>query len=388
VRRIASVTGSRADYEPMSRLYAEIAANSEFELHLIVTGMHLLPEFKSSLDRVRSDGFGELYEIKMILEDDNPAAMARSMGLALAGFPLLLDRIKPDIVLLQGDRGEMLAGAIAATHMNIAVVHMSGGDRSGSIDDSIRNGITKFAHFHLTTCRSSTEALIAMDEERARIVEVGEPSLDCLKTMDFLPFDELAKEFDLPADKKFLVATLHPVTDEWQSAASQMTTLLHALEEIGMPTVFTYPNSDSGGRSMRDVLESWRGSSFLRIEANLGTLRYFSLLRHAKVMVGNSSSGLIESPSFVLPVVNIGSRQHGRQRAGNVIDVEFDKERIVGAVKYAINDSRFAERVAKCRNPYGDGTASARAIDVLSRLNLGPELIAKWIRSAGPFLAT
>lgn len=226
-----------------------------------------------------------------------------------------------------------------------------------------------------------------MGEEPTRIVEVGEPSLDRLKTMEFLPFADLAKEFELPADKRFLVATLHPVTDEWQSAASQMTTLLHALEQIGMTTVFTYPNSDSGGRSMRDVLEEWRGRYFLRIEANLGTLRYFSLLRHAKAMIGNSSSGLIELPSFGLPVVNLGSRQRGRQRADNVIDVEFDKDRIVDAVKYALSDPRFAERVAKCRNPYGDGTASRRTIDVLRRLNLGPELIAKWKRSAGPFLA-
>lgn len=386
MRRIASVTGSRADYEPMSGLYAEIAAQDGFELHLIVTGMHLLPEFKSSLGRVRSDAFGALYEIEMTLEDDTPRAMAQSMGLALGGFPPILEGIEPDIVLLQGDRGEMLAAAIAAAHMNIATVHMSGGDRSGSIDDSIRNGITKFANFHLTTCRTSTEALIAMGEEPARIVEVGEPSLDRLKTMEFLPFAELAKEFDLPADKRFLVATLHPITDEWQSAASQMTTLLHALEQIGMTTVFTYPNSDSGGRSMRDVLEGWRGRDFLRIEANLGTLRYFSLLRHAKAMIGNSSSGLIESPSFGLPVVNLGSRQHSRQRADNVIDVEFDKDRIVDAVKYALSDPRFAERVANCRNPYGDGTASRRTIDVLRRLNLGPELIAKWKRSAGPFL--
>jgi UDP-N-acetylglucosamine 2-epimerase (non-hydrolysing)/GDP/UDP-N,N'-diacetylbacillosamine 2-epimerase (hydrolysing) len=371
----------------MSGLYAEIAAQDGFELHLIVTGMHLLPEFKSSLGRVRSDAFGALYEIEMTLEDDTPRAMAQSMGLALGGFPPILEGIEPDIVLLQGDRGEMLAAAIAAAHMNIATVHMSGGDRSGSIDDSIRNGITKFANFHLTTCRTSTEALIAMGEEPARIVEVGEPSLDRLKTMEFLPFAELAKEFDLPADKRFLVATLHPITDEWQSAASQMTTLLHALEQIGMTTVFTYPNSDSGGRSMRDVLEGWRGRDFLRIEANLGTLRYFSLLRHAKAMIGNSSSGLIESPSFGLPVVNLGSRQHSRQRADNVIDVEFDKDRIVDAVKYALSDPRFAERVANCRNPYGDGTASRRTIDVLRRLNLGPELIAKWKRSAGPFLA-
>jgi GDP/UDP-N,N'-diacetylbacillosamine 2-epimerase (hydrolysing) len=386
MRRIVSVTGSRADYEPMSPLYAAIAAQSEFELHLIVTGMHLLPEFKSSLDRIRSDGFGCLHEVKMILEEDNPRSMAQSMGLALTGFPPLLERIQPDIVLLQGDRGEMLAAAIAAAHMNIAVVHMSGGDRSGSIDDSIRNGITKFANFHLSSCRTSTEALVAMGEAHARIVEVGEPSLDRLKTIEFVPLAELAKQFDLPPDKHFLVATLHPVTVEWQLAADQMTILLQALEEVGMPSVFTYPNTDSGGRAMRDVLESWRGRDFLRIEANLGALRYFSLMHHAKALVGNSSSGLIESPSLHLPAVNIGLRQHGRLRADNVIDVEFDKEEIVKAIKYALTDHQFAERVAKCHNPYGDGSASKRTVDVLSRLNLGPELIAKWKRSGGPFL--
>src|SRR5476651_1158169 len=198
-RRIISITGSRADYGLMEPVHRAIASNDAFELDLIVTGMHLLPEFASSLARVRTDKFGKLHEISMPLAEDSGAAMARSIAHALLGIADLVGKIRPDILLLQGDRGEMLTGAIAAAHMNVAIVHMSGGDFSGSIDDSVRNAISKFAHFHLTNCAASTQRLIAMGESAERIVEVGEPGLDLLRTIEFVPLSDLAASLDLPA---------------------------------------------------------------------------------------------------------------------------------------------------------------------------------------------
>lgn len=387
MRRILSITGTRADYGLMRPVHRAIAADDGLELHLVVTGMHLLPEFASSLAELRAEVLGTLHEASMILGEDSGKAMAQSLGLGLVAIAGIVQAVRPDVILLQGDRGEMLAGAIAGAHMNIPVVHMSGGDFSGSIDDSIRNAISKFAHFHLTTCAASTRRLLAMGEDAARIVEAGEPALDLLRTMPFTSRASLAAELDLDAAKPIAVATLHPVTDEAAHAAAQMTTTLEALAEIGLQTVFTYPNADHGGRAMRDVLQSWRGRPFLRIVANLGSQRYLSLLSHAAVLVGNSSSGILEAPSFKLPAVNIGPRQHGRLRATNVIDVDFDRAAIVAAMRKALGDPPFRAQLAECRNPYGDGHTAERTVGILRRLALGAALTAKWRAGSGPFLA-
>ena len=386
IRRIVSVTGSRADYGLMEPVHRAIAADSAFELRLVVTGMHLLPAFASSLHAARADRFGILHELQTMTGDDTAEAMAASVGRAIIGMSRMFSETGPDIVLLQGDRGEMLAGAIAAAHMSIPTVHMSGGDMSGSVDDSVRNAISKMASFHLTNCAPSTERLVGMGEARERIVEVGEPSLDQLMSIDFVPLETLASELDLPLGQAFLVATLHPVIDEVDQAAAQMQILLDALEEIGLVAVFTYPNTDAGGCAMRDVLEAARGKACVRIVPTLGSRRYLSLLRHAAAVVGNSSSGIFDTPSLKVPAVNIGSRQANRVRAENVIDADFDRTAIVKAVRFALTDGDFRAGVSQCRNPYGDGRTAERVVDILKRLTLGAPLVAKWRGSPGPFL--
>lgn len=385
-RRILSITGSRADYGLMEPVHRAIAADRALELHLIVTGMHHLPDFVSSLAATREDRIGELHELETLTGEDGGEGMAASIGRAIVGMSGIFAGTKPDIVLLQGDRGEMLAGAIAAAHMNIPIVHMSGGDVSGSVDDSVRNAISKFASFHLTNCAASTERLVAMGEPRARIAEVGEPGLDQLLRTEFLPIETLAAELSLRPEEKFLMATLHPVTDEADQGAAQMQTVLAALEEVGLTTVFTYPNTDAGGRAMRDVLEAARGKPFLRIVPNLGSRRYLSLLRHAAAVVGNSSSGLYDTPTLKIPAVNIGSRQSGRLRAGNVVDVDFDQAVIVKALRFVLEDNGYRAQLAQCRNPYGDGRAAERTVDILKRLTLDHALIAKWRNAPGPFV--
>jgi UDP-N-acetylglucosamine 2-epimerase (non-hydrolysing)/GDP/UDP-N,N'-diacetylbacillosamine 2-epimerase (hydrolysing) len=386
-RIVVSVTGTRADYGLMMPVHRAIAEDPELKLHLIITGMHLLPEFRCDLDTIRHDGFGVMHEVSMLLGEDSQNAMAQGIGLALLGISNILRNIGPDILLLQGDRGEMLAGAIAAGHMNIPVVHMSGGDFSGSIDDSVRNAISKFAHIHLTSCASSTQRLIDMGEVAERIIETGDPAVDQINTTTVMSRTELGKRVvGLGSREPFLVATLHPVTDEADESAAQMMIFLDALEEIAMTTVVTYPNSDAGGRAMRQVLEGRRGKRSLCIEPSMGSHVYLSLLRHASAMVGNSSSGIVESASFKIPAINVGSRQIGRLRGNNVIDVGFEKKAIRDAVYFALHDVAFKDRLASCRNPYGDGHASKRTTDVLKRLKLGPALTAKWRPSAGPFL--
>jgi len=387
VRRILSITGTRADYGLMEPVFRAIAGDKRLALHLVVTGMHQMPEFESSLSEVRNDKFGVLHEIKASARDDSGKAMAEAIGQGIFDVAGVLAEVTPDIVLLQGDRGEMLAGAIAAAHMDFPIVHMSGGDYSGSIDDSARNAISKLSHFHLTNCSASSQRLAAMGEAPERIAEIGDPALDRLRTLDFLPFDLLAKELRLPAGRPFLLATLHPVVGETGQAASQMKTMLEAIVELGMPAVITYPNNDAGGGAMRDVLERWKDNPLLRVVPNLGSRRYLSLLRHAAAMIGNSSSGIVEAPTLKIPAINIGSRQYNRLRAGNVIEVASERDAIVKAVRFALDDPGFRRQLAATVSPYGDGHAAERAVDILNRLKLGAELKAKWRPPSGPFLA-
>lgn len=378
-RTILSVTGTRSDYGLMTPVYRAIAGSADLELDLVVTGMHFLPAFRSSLDQVRADALGRLHDVSVLLAEDSPQAMAQSFGLAVAGMAPVMTKVAPDIVLLQGDRGEMLAAAIVAAHLNIPIVHMSGGDRTGSIDDSIRHAISKFAHVHLTTCASSSAALRAMGEEDARIVEVGEPGLDLIRQFEPIPIAALAQDIGFDAGRPVLLATLHPVTTEADDAPAQMAAFLDALQTVGMQAVLTYPNTDSGGRAMMDVLESRRGQPWLYLVPNLGSARYLSLMKHAAAIVGNSSSGIFESPSFKVPAVNVGTRQHGRLRACNVIDTGYRSEEIVAGIRRALEDLEFRAGLSACRNPYGDGMTAQRTVQILCRLLLTPRLLTKWI---------
>ena len=371
----------------MTPVFRGIVDRADLTLDMIVTGMHLLPEFKSSLDKIRKDNLCRSHFASITLGEDSSQAMAQSFGLAVFSFSSILRDVAPDIVLLQGDRGEMLATAIAAAHMNIPLVHMSGGDYSGSIDDSIRNAISMFSHIHLTTCRLSSERLLAMGESPNRLFEVGEPGLDVIKNMEFVPSEALAQELSLDLSKPIILATQHSVTTEADQAAWQMAQTLQALVELDFQCVFTYPNSDAGGRQMTGVLESYRQNKFIRIVPNLGSEKYLSLMRIASVMVGNSSSGIVESPSFKIPVVNIGTRQHGRLRSTNVVDVPYDKDEIVLAVRYVLENADFRTRLRDCINPYGDGTAADKTVEILERLLITPALLAKWMKSGETFLS-
>jgi GDP/UDP-N,N'-diacetylbacillosamine 2-epimerase (hydrolysing) len=385
-RKICAITGTRADYGLMRPIFRAIAGHTMLQLDLIVTGMHLIPEFRTSLEAIETDGYGDVHPCSMILSEDSGKAMAQSFGLAVFGMAELLDRLKPDLVLIQGDRGEMLAGALCAAHLNIPIVHMSGGDLSGSIDDSIRNAISKLSHIHLTTCKQSSERLLAMGESPARIREVGEPGLDAIRTMHFLSADTLAKEFGLDLSQPIILGTQHPVTTEAEQGAWQMKQTLGALADLGIQALFTYPNTDAGGREMAATLESYRGRSFLRVVPNLGSEKYLSLMKIAAVLVGNSSSGILEAPSFKIPVVNIGTRQQGRLRASNVLDIDYDRHAIKEAIRVALHDKTFRARLATCANPYGDGYTADKTIDIVKRLKLTKALLTKWIPSDEQFL--
>jgi len=385
-RKVLAVTGTRAEYGAMRPVYAAVAAATDLELELIVTGMHLAPRFASSLAEVEGDRYGPLHHVPVADTAASGAAMARALGEAVVAMAGVIEQVRPQLVLVQGDRGEMLAAAIAAAHQNVVIVHMSGGDSTGSIDEPIRHAISSFAHVHLTTCPESGARLVARGESALRIIEVGEPALDVILSLEPVPPEELAADLDLDLGRPIVLGTQHPVTTEAGDSAHQMTETLAALAALGMQTVFTYPNTDAGGAEMVRVLQSYAGRSFLRAVPHLGSRRYLSLMRIAAVMVGNSSSGILEAASFRLPAVNVGTRQHGRTRACNVIDVGYDRDAIVKAVRFALSDPTFKASLAGCVNPYGDGSAAARTVDVLRRLRLTPALVAKWLPATGQLL--
>lgn len=380
-RRVVSITGTRADYGLMRSVHTGIMACDELELVLLVTGMHLLPRFELGMKEIQASG----YPFLLVAQSGSGKSMSEAIGYQLLGLSEALNELKPDVVLLQGDRGEMLAAAIAAVHLNIPIVHMSGGDRSGTIDESLRAAVSKLAHLHLTTCDDSSRNLAAMGESTDRIFTVGEPALDSIFESAAAGESSLA-EVGLDITRPYILATQHPVTTEASAAADQMRVTLCALERVGLPTVFTHPNSDIGGQEMVDVLESYRDRPWLKIVPTLGANRFLAALKHAAVLVGNSSSGIIEAPSFGTPVVNIGTRQYARVRAANVIDVDHDEIAIRAAIQHARFDKEFRERLAGCTNPYGDGRAAERTVSILRRLNLSPELVAKWLPGTQPIL--
>lgn len=377
MRKIVYLTGSRADYGLFSQALRRIGEHPALDLALIVTAMHLAPEFGHTVQMVEQDGFPIAARVATLLAGDDGGTMARAIGLAILGLTQALESIRPDLLIVLGDRGEMLAGAIAAAHLNIAVGHVHGGEISGTIDESVRHAITKLAHFHFPSTEENAWRIVQMGEDPWRVHIVGAPGLDYLAFVEPMSREELEADLELDLSQPVLLMTQHPVTTEVEAAADQMRTTLDAIASVGVQTVITYPNADAGGRAMADVIEEYAPIPFLRLRPTLGQRRYVSLLRYAAAMVGNSSSGIIEAPFFGLPVVNIGSRQQGRQRAENVLDVPHDHEAIEQAIRATLTDEGFIRLARACTNPYGDGHAGERIAAALAAVPLDRSVLQK-----------
>lgn len=380
-RKIAVITGTRAEYGLLHPVMKAIENNPKLELSVIATGMHLSREHGYTINEINKDGFKIDAAIDMLLGNDTGAAMAKSLGIGIIGITQALEQIKPDIVLILGDRGEPFAGAIAATHMNIPVAHIHGGESTtgGCIDESIRHSITKFAHIHFPATKESGDRIKKLGEETWRIHVVGAPGLDTILNAELIPREQLIKNFSLTGDKPFLLVIQHPVTTQPENAADEIRITLKALMELKIQTILIYPNSDAGGRSMIEVIKEFEPLPFLHTFKSLSHIEYLSLMKIANVLVGNSSSGIIEASSFHLPVVNIGIRQDGRQRGCNVLDVVHDRSKIIEAVNTALHDETFKRNVRQCTNPYGDGKAALRIAEVLVQVEINKALLQKKI---------
>lgn len=377
-RTVGVVSVGRSDYGHLLPVLEAIRDAPDLTLRLLVAGMHLSPDFGLTVREIEADGWTIAERVEMLEPSDSPEAVAVSTGRGVAGFARAYARARPEIVVVLGDRFEMLAAAVAALPFALPVAHIHGGELSeGAIDNQIRHAITKLAHLHFVSAADHARRVAAMGEESWRIHTVGAPGLDRLRTTAPLSRAAVARALDLPAEGSWLLVTFHPVTLEYGDTPRHADELLAALDKVDATLVVTYPNADTAGRTVIQRIEEFAARSpRVRLARSLGDRLYLSLLKHADAMVGNSSSGLIEAPSFALPVVNIGSRQRGRLRAANVIDVASDRDEILQGVQAALAPG-FRRGLEGLVNPYGDGRAAARIVTVLREVALDARLVQK-----------
>jgi UDP-N-acetylglucosamine 2-epimerase (non-hydrolysing)/GDP/UDP-N,N'-diacetylbacillosamine 2-epimerase (hydrolysing) len=379
MRKIIAVTGSRADYGILRSVLYAIRRHKSLKVSLIVTCMHLDEQFGYTLEEIKKDGFAIAGTVDILTQSDTLASMAQAVGRGIIGIAEILKKKKPDILLVNTDRFETLAAAIAGAFMNIPVAHMHGGEVSGSIDESIRHAITKFAHIHFPSTKENAKRIIRLGEDPKRVFVVGAAGLGFILSKKLLPPKAIFQKYKLDSKRPIFLVVQHPVTTEVGQSARQIRQTLEAITEIKEQTVIIYPNADAGGRAMIRTIKKYLRYSFIKAYKSLPHLDYLSLMRVAKVMIGNSSSGIIEAPSFKLPVVNIGTRQDGRQRASNVIDVGYNKKEILVGIHKALYERKFLRRLKKCINPYGDGKAGARIAKLLNKIKISEELLNKKI---------
>lgn len=381
MRRIAVASVARSDYGVYRPLLRAITAAEDLELLLIAAGMHLVPAFGNTIDEVLADGYQPAARVDLDLTCDSPGGVARSMGHGAIGFAQAYETLNPDLLVVLGDRFEMHAAALAAAPFLIPVAHIAGGALTGgAIDDAFRHSITKLGSLHFVENELYGKRVRQMGEEPWRVHVTGALGLDNLSQIELLSLDDLNRRFGLAlkADDKPLLVTFHPVTREYRETRHYMEALLEALAQSSLPIVFTYPNADTNGRVITELIEAFvaeRPRAFA--VPNFGTEAYYSLMSHATAMVGNSSSGIIEAASFELPVVNIGNRQRGRFAPTNVIHTGHDSGEISAGLRQACNPT-FRRSLADLVNPYGDGRAAPRIVKVLREVDLeSPTLIQK-----------
>lgn len=369
IRKICVVTGSRADYGLLHWLMKEIQADQRLQLQIVATGMHLSPEFGLTFKDIEADGFSIDEKVEMLLSSDTAIGIAKSIGLGTIGLADAFARLKPDMLVLLGDRFETFAAAQAALVARIPIAHLHGGETTeGAIDEALRHAITKMSHLHFTSAQAYRERVIQLGEDPQRVFNFGAAAMDNLCRVKLLDQSALEGALGFRLGRKNLLVTFHPVTLESASAGQQFAALLQALEALdGCHFIFTKPNADTDGRIIGDMIDAFAAHNKSTAAAfiSLGQLRYLSTLRLVDGVVGNSSSGLIEAPSFGIGTVNIGDRQKGRIKADSVIDCAPDTKSIQAALERLFSDG-FRQSLKTVVNPYGSGPVAQRIAHVLA----------------------
>jgi len=372
-RKILVITGTRAEYGLMRWIIQYLHDDSDLELQIVATGMHLSPEFGLTFKTIIEDGFVINKKVEMLLSSDTSIGLSKSMGLGMISFAEVYNDLNPDIILVLGDRFEIFAAVASAMVSRVPVAHIHGGEATeGLIDEPIRHSITKMSHIHFTATEAYRNRVIQLGEQPDKVIYTGTPGLDNISKLKLYNKDEFEKSINFEIGDKCFLVTFHPVTLESGTSAYQFHELLEAIEEFkDFKVIFTLPNADTDGRIVIEKIQRYVSLNSKKAIAftSLGQIRYLSALKHVSMVIGNSSSGLTEVPSFKIPTINIGDRQKGRIKAQSVIDCLPLKEEIIKAISLGLS-SEFQEKLLSITNPYGSGGASKKIVEILKTIDL------------------
>lgn len=381
MRKVYFLTGIRSEYDILAPVISAVDAEPTLEPGVIVTGGHLSGRLGESLSQIEADGFDIVAQIDSLLASDGLAGRVKGAALQLAGMTDLFSQSRPDFLVVMGDREESMTGALAGLYHHIPVVHIGGGDHAedGNVDNPIRHAVSKIAHLHMATTELSGRRLRALGEESWRINVVGASGLDRLVSAPHMSRKEVGEALGISENEEpYIVLLYHPTITDFVEARSHMSKIAGVIEQSGLRTIAMMPNTDPGNDAVVTELTALAGrNNRVKLVTYLERVVFVNMLRHAHAMVGNSSAGILEAPSLGLPTVNIGVRQRGREHAENVIFTDYDEDEIALALQTATKDTAFRGRVAKCRTPYGDGSAGPKIASILAQTDIDLRLMHK-----------
>ena len=389
-RKIAVFTGNRAEYGLQVPILRAIDQHPNLDYFLIVSGAHLDPNFGETINEIKEDGFNIHASINLKTGGDDLISTSNSIGEGIIKITEVINKFKPDIFLVYADRFETFAAAIASSQTNTITAHVEGGDvtQGGALDDSVRHAITKLSHIHFSTNDQATKRILAMGEEKWRVHTVGYPGIDLINANDFSDDKAIEKKLNIDLLKPIIIFTQHSVSNKYNLVEKQLKPALDAIQKLSskneIQCLLTYPNNDAGGKKIFQILKNYASNNNnINVYQSLGRRNYWGLLNLAKkpnarvICVGNSSSGIKETPAFGCPVVNIGTRQLGRLKGNNVIDVDYEEMEIYNSIKKGLYDEDFRLVCRNCFNPYGIGDVGTKIVNVLSSVDLDDKLLTK-----------
>lgn len=377
-KKICIIGTSRATYGYKKNILKLLAKEKKIKTYYIVTGMHLSKKHGYSVNEIIKDKISIYKKFNMgFSKRDDHASFVKSLSTEMRKFSEILQEIKPDILVVTGDRAEMFIAAISAVYMGIPVAHIQSGDLSGHIDGSVRHAITKISHIHFASCSDSARRVIKMGEQKWRVFNVGAPQLDEMAEIKNCKNKILLNKFQIRDKEKFFLIIFHPVLYDIRSTAKQMNVILESLEKYNLKKVLIYPNIDTGNSKIIETINKFAKKKNYKIIKNLERTEFLILLKYSSILIGNSSTGILEAPTFKTPVLNIGDRQRGRIQARNIINSGFEKKNIIQSINYILSNKNFKKNVKKCKNPYGNGGSSKKIIKILKNIKINKKLLDK-----------
>ena len=376
MRKILVLTGKRGGYGAMKPMLEILRDDSTIQLQLVVTDQHLNPSFGMTVNEIEKD-FSVAAKVDMRQRGGLSKDRSRALGICVIGLTDAFEDLKPDLCVLYGDRGEVLSAALVATTMRVPIVHLQGGDLSGSVDDQMRHAITKLSHLHFVSNKLSAERVVRMGEDSSRVHVIGDNHIDSIIRGNYASPEKVAMELNIDLAKPILVVLQHSETTEPDNSYKQMIETLSAVNGFNEQTVVVYPCSDSGYQGVIRAIDEFSHHENFRIRKNLDAEIFWGLLSIASVFIGNSSAGIVETPCFGLPTVNIGRRQIGRLCSSNVLHVSHDRNEISSAIETSLFDKLFITQSNECSNPYGDGTAGEKAANLMKAVDINSDLFVK-----------